>query len=238
MNATMTDNNALIMLRLKESTQALHDATEDGSFNQELVKGHLPRERYVEMLAQLWLIHRTLEGHLRAHAGRIPAFKSVLRDYQFQESYLAADLAFFGRSLPTIAPLPATKRIMDRIDEIAGSEPVGLLGMQYVFEGSNNGSKYISKAVRRAYQLDGEGTRYLDPYGENQRAYWQQFKDDMNAVVFTPSQTDAILDAARATFEGVMQLHADLNQAPSKTAASSAPTTSSAPKCPFHATAR
>ncbi|HKQ50191.1 MAG TPA: biliverdin-producing heme oxygenase [Phycisphaerae bacterium] len=238
MNATMTDHNASIMLRLKEYTQSLHDATEDGAFNQELVKGHLPRERYVEMLAQLWLIHRTLEGQLRAHAGSVSAFHAVLRDYQYQEPYLAADLAFFGRTLSTIEPLPATKRLMDRIDAMAANEPAGLLGMHYVFEGSNNGSKFIAKAVRRAYALDGDGTRYLDPYGENQRAYWQQFKDDMNAVVFSASQTDAILQAAGAAFEGVMQLHKELQESPATANAGSVSAPASAPKCPFHAAAR
>jgi heme oxygenase (biliverdin-producing, ferredoxin) len=238
MNATMTDNSASIMVRLKEHTQSLHDATENGAFNHELVKGQLPREQYVRMLEQLWFIHRTLEGQLRAHVGRVPAFQIVLRDYQFQEPYLASDLAFFGRQPATIAPLAATKRLMDRIDEIAASEPVGLLGLHYVFEGSNNGSKFIAKAVRRAYQLDGDGTRYLDPYGENQRAYWQQFKDDMNAATFSPSQADAILAAAGAAFEGVMKLHAELHEAPVKTSASSSPATSSAPKCPFHSAAR
>lgn len=238
MSATMTDNTASIMLRLKESTQALHDATEDGSFNQELVKGHLPKDRYIEMLAQLWLVHRTLEGQLRAHAGSVPAFNAVLRDYQFQEPYLVADLAFFGRPLPTIEPLSATRRLMDRIDEMAVNEPAGLLGMHYVFEGSNNGSKFIAKAVRRAYALDGEGTRYLDPYSENQRAYWQQFKDDMNSIEFTASQTEAILQAAGAAFEGVMQLHRELHQPPATASVSSAPASASVPKCPFHAAVR
>lgn len=237
MTATMTDDRPTIMLKLKESTQSRHDATEDGLFNQELVKGNLPRDRYVEMLAQLYLVHRSLEGHLRKYAGATPAFKTVLKEYQFQEPYLEADLVFFRRDPAAIEPLPATKRFIDRIDEIASQEPAGLLGMHYVFEGSNNGSKFISKAVRRAYQLEnGDGTRYLDPYGENQRAYWQQFKDDMNAVTFTPRQTDAVLQAAGEAFDGVMKLHAELQQSPVKSATPSE--TAPAGKCPFHHGAR
>jgi len=237
MTTMTTPDRSSIMLRLKESTQSLHDATEDGTFNQELVKGNLPRDRYVEMLAQLFLIHRALEGHLRRHAASVPAFGSVLRDYQYQEPYLLADLVFFGRDTGTIETLPATKRLVNRIDEIAAREPAGLLGMHYVFEGSNNGSKFISKAVRRAYQLaNGDGTRYLDPYGDHQRGYWQRFKDDMNAVEFTPAQRDAIVQTAGETFEGVMKLHGELHQSSAKAAAPSAP--AGAPKCPFHAAAR
>ena len=127
---------------------------------------------------------------------------------------------------------------MERIDEMAASEPVGLLGMHYVFEGSNNGSKYIAKAVRRSYQLDGDGTRYLDPYGENQRAYWQQFKDDMNSIEFSPAETEALLRAAGETFEGVMQLHKELHQVPATSAPVRDNNAASAPKCPFHAAMR
>ncbi len=231
--AATTEERPSIMLKLKESTQSQHDATEDGAFNQELVKGNLPRERYVEMLAQLYLIHRALEGHLRRLAGNVPAIEAVVRDYQFQEPYLLADLAFFGRDAATIEALPATKQLISRINDIAAREPDGLLGMHYVFEGSNNGSKFISKAVRRAYNLaDGDGTRYLDPYGENQRAHWQQFKDDMNAAGFTSSQIDAIVRTAGETFEGVIKLHGELNESPVKSASPLA--NKGAPKCPFH----
>lgn len=236
MAAMTTEERPSIMLRLKESTQSQHDATEDGAFNQELVKGNLPRERYVEMLAQLYLFHRALEGHLRRLAATVPAIEAVVRDHQYQEPYLLADLGFFGRAADTIEALPATARFISRIDEIAAREPVGLLGMHYVFEGSNNGSKFISKAVRRAYNLSDGGTRYLDPYGENQRAHWQQFKDDMNAVEFTASQMDAIVRTAGETFEGVMKLHGELNQSPARAATPVANPV--APKCPFHSATR
>jgi heme oxygenase len=234
---TMTTNDRpTIMEKLKSFTQSLHDATEDGQFNQDLVKGILPRDRYVEMLAQLYLIHQALEGQLRCRAGSTAAIGTVLRDYQYQEPYLATDLAFFGRDPSKSEALATTKRLIDQINEVAAQKPAGLLGMQYVFEGSNNGSKFIAKAVRRAYQLDSEGTRYLDPYGENQRAYWQQFKDDMNAAEFSTSEADAIQQAAATTFEGVMRLHQELHQLPVKSEPKAA--SPGAPKCPFHAAMR
>lgn len=231
-----------IMPRLKAETQAQHDATEHGAFNENLVKGKLPLESFVDSLEQLFLIHQALETHLRRFMDREPAFRAVLRDYQFQEPYLRDDLAHFGRNTETITPLPATRRFLEEIDELANKTPVALLGVHYVFEGSNNGSKFIARAVRRAYALaENAGARYLDPYGERQKDYWQQFKDDMNAVAFTSDQMDGIVAAARLTFERVMQLHHELHQrmnpgnpAPARhaPAADTAPAVS---RCPFHA---
>lgn len=233
----MQETDASIMIRLKQETQARHDATEDGTFNQELVKGRLPLDRYVESIAQLFLIHRALEEKLRERRETIPAFQRVLRDYQFQEPYLREDLAHFGRDPESIKPLPATEKFVFAINRLAESCPVGLLGMHYVFEGSNNGAKFISKAVRRAYNLtERNGTTYLDPYGENQREYWQAFKDDMNAVGFSPDEATAIVHAACGAFDLTMQLHRELYDgvapgAPKPDAAQAAKPTG---KCPFH----
>lgn len=233
-----------IMQQLKASTQTQHDATEDGTFNQDLVKGKLPLDQYVESLGQLFLIHLALEKHLRRFQVEMPAFTRVLKDYQFQEPYLRNDLAFFGRNPDQVQPLNSTRRFVEFIDHLAAHSPMGLLGIHYVFEGSNNGSKFISRAVKKAYNLtDTKGTQYLDPYGDQQKEYWQAFKDDMNAVGFLPPETEAIVKSAGATFEAVMHLHRELYEAgacanttsalPEASPSTEAPKPS-AGKCPFH----
>jgi heme oxygenase len=211
----IAEETPTIMLELKTSTQALHDATEDGSFNAQLVKGALPKDRFIDSLEQLFLVHGALERQLKANHVKIPAIGKVVRDYQYQEPYLRQDLEFFGRNIANIKPLPATARFIQKIEDIAATRPVALLGLQYVLEGSNNGSKFIAKAVSRAYQLaDGKGLSYLDPYGDKQRERWQAFKDDMNAVSFTQDERAAIVDAACKMFEGMIALHKDLDAGP------------------------
>lgn len=201
-----------IMIQLRDSTQVLHDATENGEFNRALVQGKLPLDLYIECLGQLFLIHRCLEGGLRRHHENIPAIGAVMRDYQLQEPYLRNDLAYFGRNPEQIQPLGATTAFIAQIERASAATPVALLGMHYVFEGSNNGSKFISIAVRRAYGLAGnDGTHYLDPYGDQQREYWATFKADMNAQVFSADEGAAVVRGATATFEAVMRLHRELH---------------------------
>ncbi len=222
-----------IMQRLKADTQRLHDETEHGEFNKALVMGRIPLEGYVEMLAQLLLIHRALEGHLKRHRDRHPALSSVLADHQFQEPYLLDDLAHFGRDVDTIAPLNSTRHFVAAIDELAVLAPAGLLGVHYVFEGSNNGSRYIARALRKAYALDGvAGLRYFDPYGDRQTELWQAFKDAMNAVAFTPEETEAVSRAAADAFSHIMAVHRELGER------FSAAQTAGALRCPFAHNAR
>ena len=64
-----------VMPELKSATQKLHDDTEHGTFNKRLVMGQLPREAYVEMLGQLFLMHRALESNLRAALDRNPEWR-------------------------------------------------------------------------------------------------------------------------------------------------------------------
>src|SRR5690606_37846418 len=115
---------------------------------------------------------------------------------QFQEDYLLQDLAHLGRDPEAVRPTQAAAALVADIQATARREPVALLGYHYVLEGSNNGSRFIAKAVRRAYDLgEGPGTMYLDPYGERQRETWARFKAAMDAAAFPPDQADAIVEA-------------------------------------------
>jgi heme oxygenase len=201
-----------VMPELKNATQALHDATEHGTFNKRLVMGLLPREAFVEMLGQLFLMHRALETKLSESLDRHPEWKTVVRDYQFQEPYLRDDLTHFGVNPESVAPLAATTAFVDRINEFADKSDAAVLGAHYVFEGSNNGSRYIARALRRAYDLTDAGLRYFDPYGENQTEYWSAFKDAMNNIAFSPEETQTMIDAACRTFESMGKVHEELGR--------------------------
>lgn len=211
--STTSEPGATITDRLRVGTQPMHVQTENQAFQRDLAGGTLPRGKYVESLGQLLHIHRALDGRLLALRADVPAIGTVMREHYAQEQHLLDDLAFFGRDAAAIEPLQATKQMTDRIEGDAGREPVSLLGTLYVLEGSNNGGKFLAKAVRRAYALpDGRGTRYLDPYGDRQRECWAEFKAAMNAVPFTAAECDAILAAAQRTFEEIGAVYREVYQ--------------------------
>ncbi len=204
----MPDTTSL-MGRLKATTQTLHDLAENRELQRRLVKGALAREQYVAYLAQLYLVHRGLEQRIREAGG--PAFEAVLRDYHWRDARLRADLEYFGTVPDGTEPSAATRALLQRIDELAEQQPVALLGMLYVMEGSTNGSKFIARALRKAYGLnDGSGVSYLDPHGDLQKERWVAFKQDMDAVDFSPDEQDAIIDAAKAMFCAIIDLSDEL----------------------------
>jgi len=137
-----------------------------------------------------------------------------VRPYQYQEQSLRRDLAHLGRDEDGAAPLPAVREFAARVTDWAARNPVALLGILYVLEGSKNGGRYLARAVRRAYGFDGQGTEYLDPYGELQAERWQQFKADMDALPLTEVEKDDIVAAAASAFRSIMQLHQELDGDP------------------------
>ncbi|MBD3336447.1 MAG: hypothetical protein GF355_13110 [Candidatus Eisenbacteria bacterium] len=200
-----------IMTRLREETRRHHVATEEGPFQQELLAGRLPLASYTALLQQLLHVHRAVESQLRWLASSQPPVAAVLRDYQFQEENILSDLRALHADPATEDPLPSTQSFVDEVNALSRSWPVALLGVHYVLEGSKNGGRYIAKALRRAYGFeDGKGVAYLDPYGDDQKTRWSEFKKNMDAARLNSDDQDAVVAAAQTAFDAIQEIHQEL----------------------------
>ncbi len=201
-----------IMTLLKSATADLHQAAESSPLQRQLVKGELPRDLYAAFLGQMYLVHAALEQAVRDASGSHPGFSTVVREYHDREQRLCEDLAFLGVVLQDITPVEATTATLTDIARAAADRPIALLGMLYVLEGSTNGSKYIARAIRKAYQIEqGPGVSYLDPHGELQGDRWQAFKTDMDSVGFTESESEAIIATAKGMFRSITEISDELS---------------------------
>jgi len=206
----MTEETQSVMQRLRESTRDLHDAAEHHDFQRAFAQGSLPKDRYVSYLEQMYLVHKSLEQQLRKAAETSEAVRSVVDERQYQVPYLVEDLEFFEVDPDSIEPLAGTQRLIDEIEQMA-AQPASLLGLHYVLEGSNNGSRFIARGLMPAYGLaPGPGLRYLDPYGDEQRERWQAFRATMDEVGFSQEDSDRLLEAARHMFQGIVYISDDL----------------------------
>lgn len=204
-----------VMTRLREETMDLHKETEHGDFQQNLLSGRLSTDAYADLLQQLLFVHRSLESTLRARMGSDPILSGVVHEEQFVEDRILEDLEHYGRSAAspeTSAALPSAQAMTAMFAQLAAERPASLLGAHYVFEGSKNGGRFIARAMRGAYGLTGPGgLRYLEPYGEEQPHRWKAFKAAMEALPLNAADQDAIVEAAKETFRGIMELHRELH---------------------------
>lgn len=196
---------------LKSRTAEAHKAAESRPFQRAMISGRITRDAYAAYLGQMGLIHHALESALRETSGRVPAIAGVVREHQFREPLLLDDLRHLGTTPAMLEPLPAVSGIIALIEHAATARPIALLGMHYVLEGSNNGSAYIARALRRSLGLtEGKGDRYLDPYGPLQRERWAEFKRDLDAVALSGTEREELLEGALAMFEAVTRLSDEL----------------------------
>lgn len=208
---TVDTTSASVMDQLKASTADLHHAAESHPFQRALVSGQITTDLYARYLGQMLLVHERLESLLKVERQHNLAFQRVIKDYQFQTPYLRADLAKFGVDVRGLAATPATGELIAVIERLASTDAMSLLGMHYVLEGSNNGNRFIARALMKSLGLTpGPGLMYLDPYGESQRGYWQAFKDDMNAVGFDQPAIGRLIAAAGEMFRGIGSISQDV----------------------------
>ncbi len=207
----MGNTTTHIMGRLKSATNDLHRMAEDRELQRKLVKGTLPRGLYTAFLGQMYLVHRALEDRIDTVADRHPAFAAVVRDYHERQGQLEQDLTFLGADPDEVTAVPAAAALVREIGRTARDAPVALLGMLYVLEGSTNGSKFIARALHKAWGLDrGPGLSYLDPHGDLQQERWLAFKRDMDAVGFSEAEAVALIDSARLMFQSVADISDEL----------------------------
>lgn len=191
---------------LKTSTRALHDSAEGSQFQSQLTSGKISLNEYSTYLGQLFLVHSRLEAELNRAFEKDPRLQQVINDEQMQEKHLVADLTHFKVQPKDLEPLNATEHFLLIISKMAKQQPLALLGFHYVLFGSKHGGKFIAKNLSEVHHLNGAGTKYFDPYGDEFMPYWRSFVEKMNALQPTEKETEEIVQAAKDTFVAVGEI--------------------------------
>lgn len=209
---TTTATPTGIMGRLKAETAEQHAIAEAKPLEAALVAGSIAHDQYKQYLAQRWIIHRELEAATDRILGEDHRLAGLGLPGLYQTANLEADLGHLGVDTASIKPLKGAQNLVDTIRN--APTPAVLMGIYYVFEGSKNGARFIARALGKAWgKSDLEGMKYLDPHGEAQRGLWMKFREDMNAIDWSPEEQDAMVKAAQDTFDAISALDDEIHAA-------------------------
>jgi heme oxygenase len=193
-----------IMGHLRETTRTHHKDAESRPLQRAMARGTLPSGSYVMYLGQLRHLHESLEASLDTVSASHPGLAVLFTEDRRRVPDLDRDLAAFGVSVEDVPVLPATAEFMSRVEDLATSESVALLGPLYVLEGSTNGGKFLARVLERSLQIENRaGLSYMDPYGDRQPEMWATFKRLADHVKLTPDQRSAVTEAACETFRAI-----------------------------------
>ena len=204
----MTYHSTRIMEILKETTAEQHRDAERRRLQKEMVRGRLPAQTYAAWLGQMFLLHQALWERVENHRSDHTLLAGIVRDEGLHVANLRADLALLGIDAEDVVPLTSTDRAIQSIGNTSESDPLSLLGYNYVLEGSMNGNRFIARALEPTLRV--AAISYLDPYAEEQRPVWQAYRERMNEAGFDEPQAERMVAAARDMFTFIAGLSDEL----------------------------
>lgn len=194
--------------RLREGTKHSHTAAENTAYMKCFLKGIVEREPFRKLLANLYLVYRTLEDELRQNLTH-PAIGAIYFPELNRTANLEKDLAYYyGENWrDEIAPLPAGQVYVDRLREIGHSDPVLLIAHAYTrYMGDLSGGQSLKKIIRSALNLpDDQGTGLHDfeqlATPEAKRAFKETYRHALNALPIDDATANRIVDEANYAFQ-------------------------------------
>lgn len=193
-----------IMDRLRSETRPNHDAAEQNGFGVMVMEGGLTMPHYVEHLVAWRRILGHLEHVLRTSRNEIVA--GTWHEGLAKEPVLDRDIddiapGGIGFSASTAQ---AVEAFIGFVDELAEDDPPSLLGVLYVLEGSTMGGSVMKPRIAEQLGLtEDHGLRYYGVYGKKVGARFQEFRSRMGGSVDGTGTEDAIVTAAKTTFDRV-----------------------------------
>lgn len=196
---------------MRARTRDHHHRAEFHPLQQSIVRGEIDRGTYATFTAAMWRVHRRLEEALDEAATLDPRVAGVVADHHRRLHHFDHDLTLLGGS----ADLPDSVAIAAQVDrwllgatgpQPGSTPPIAWIGVLYVLEGSSNGGQVIAKVLRRAWSLDEDALRSLDPHAGGTASRWGEFRARLEAQTFEPHDREVVVAAAAATFEGISSI--------------------------------
>ena len=193
---------------LREGTKQSHTAAENTAYMKCFLKGIVEREPLGKLLANLYLVYSALEEELRRYQAHPEVGLMYFAELN-RTSNLERDLAFYygDNWREQIAPLPAGQVYVDRIHEIANTDPVLLIAHAYTrYMGDLSGGQALKNIVRSALKLPpdrGTGLHEFEqiPTVEAKRAFKEKYRQALNSLPVDEETIQRIVDEANYAFQ-------------------------------------
>ncbi|HEY9641030.1 MAG TPA: heme oxygenase (biliverdin-producing) [Coleofasciculaceae cyanobacterium] len=194
--------------RLREGTKQSHTAAENTAYMKCFLKGIVEREPFRKLLTNLYLVYSTLEAELQRYQNH-PIVGAMYFPELNRTANLERDLAFYygDNWREQIVPLPAGQVYVDRLHDIANTDPTLLIAHAYTrYMGDLSGGQSLKNIIRSALKLPADqGTGLHDfeqiPTVEAKRAFKDKYRQALNALSLDEATIQRIVNEANYAFQ-------------------------------------
>ena len=193
---------------LREGTKHSHTAAENTAYMKCFLKGIVEREPFRKLLANLYFVYNTLEESLRRYQDH-PVVGVMYFPELNRTANLEKDLAYYyGENWrEQIAPLPAGQVYVDRLNEIANTDPVLLIAHSYTrYMGDLSGGQALKNIIRSALNLppdQGTGLHDFEQIStvEARREFKEKYRQALNSLLIDEATVQRIVEEANYAFK-------------------------------------
>jgi heme oxygenase len=201
---------------LRERTWSSHGDSEGATFMSDLMTGKGTRDDYIALVAQHFFIYAALESAAERMAGdpvavlfispqltRLPALESDLR-FLLGDEWRSA-----------IAPLPTTRRYVERIDTVAARWAGGFIAHHYTrYLGDLSGGQVIRSLMQRQFGFDTNGVGfYLFDQIARPKRFKETYRDQLDTVGWDDSERERVIAEVLVAYRFNTELFVDLSRA-------------------------
>ncbi|MFB8386314.1 heme oxygenase (biliverdin-producing) [Microbacterium sp. NPDC055910] len=203
---------------LWERSTSAHSGSEHSGFMADLLKGDGTREDYTALVAQHWFIYEALE-RTAAQMRNDPVASVFISDKLTRLPALEADLEFLVGSdwRDQIEPLPATKRYVDRINEVGATWAGGFVAHHYTrYLGDLSGGQFIGRLMARRFGFgtNGIGFYVFDDIADP-AAFKDVYREQMDQAPWDAAEQERVIDEVLLAYRFNTELFEDLGAAKS-----------------------
>ena len=188
---------------LKEGTKKSHSAAENTAFVKSFLRGVISKESYRTLVSDLYFVYSALEEDFRIFKND-PVLGALYLPELERVTALETDLRYYygpiWRSI--VKPSEACQRYVDRIHEVAKTEPELLIGHHYTrYLGDLSGGQILKGIAQKALNLKDEGLSFYE-FGkiDDAKIYKTKYRSILDELPLTESQQNSIITEANYAF--------------------------------------
>jgi len=200
--------------KLREGTKHSHTEAENVAFIKCFIKGVVDLNSFKRMISSLYLVYQALETEMERNQNH-PILGKIYFSELNRTASLAKDLEYYYGSnwQQEMSSAATAKMYIDRIRELAATEPALLVGHAYTrYMGDLSGGQAFGRITRSALNLpEGEGAAFYE-FKEipDARDFKMKYRAALESLPIDETMADKIVTEANIAFDFNMTMFEEL----------------------------
>ncbi|ACK72020.1 Heme oxygenase [Gloeothece citriformis PCC 7424] len=198
---------------LREGTKKAHTAAENVGFVKCFLRGVVEKNSYRKLVTNFYFVYSAMEEEMEK-LSQHPIISKIYFPELNRKQALEQDLYFYygANWRNEVAPSEAGKAYVERIREVAATEPELLIAHSYTrYLGDLSGGQILKKIAQRAMNLDESGLAFYEFENiPDEKAFKHKYRQSLDEMPIDQETAERIVAEANDAFRLNMKMFNEL----------------------------